>query len=152
MTDLVGVKLSGWRRKLPWLKLSTRALAIRGNVPYSTSIGPVRSVAKGESRSSGRRPVRLNGGKILDTENCFLCECRIHDRSSSGFRLVVARNATPPQRCQLYCDLTGDLFIIQIVWRRHATLGVRVCGVAPRSVLKASERFALRGHYYAVPD
>ena len=152
MTDLVGVKLSGWRKRLPWIASSTRALAIRGSVPYCASLGPVRKAAPEEARSTGRKPARLNWGKLLDEENRFLCECRIHDRSASGFRLVVARDASPPQRCHLYCDLTGDIFVVQVVWRRGAALGVRVRGVAPRAQLKASDRFALRGHYYAVSD
>jgi hypothetical protein len=115
---------------------------------------PVIEISAGgvESRTDVRRRTRLRSAKILDGANAFLCEALIQDRSAGGLRLALARNIGLPVRFGVHDDITGEIVIVATVWRRGLTLGGRVLQRGPAAPLKPSERFALRGRYYGVPD
>jgi len=139
-----------------------RALARRGQVAYVV-FDPVRETPRAvrekprpkttgrELRLTGRRRTRLRSAKILDAANAFVCDCLIYDRSATGLRLTLARDVRLPPQFQVHDDETGAVELVATVWRRDATLGVRFCGYGA-STLKASERAALSGRYYAVRD
>jgi hypothetical protein len=127
------------------------ALASHGQVVYSVAPTPDNAAARREPdhRSSGRSRTRLRSAKIVNSSDIFLCECRIHDRSSGGLRLVLARCVALPGRFRLYEDESARTNWVGVVWRRGAEVGVLYGAPAP---LKPSDRFALRERYYAVPD
>lgn len=103
-----------------------------------------------DPRVSTRRRTRLRSAKVLDPANRFLCEALIQDRSASGMRLLLARNVGPLGRFGVYDDETGEVYFVGAVWRRDRAMGVRILALAPS--LKPSQRHALRGRYYGVPD
>jgi hypothetical protein len=154
--DLHGVRV---RRRLAPAglnRLMSKSLASRNLVSYEV-VEPPRDVppAPGKStekRSSARRRLRLRSGKLLDAQNKFLCECLVRDRSGHGLCLVLARNIGLPARCRLYDDETGSLSAIATVWRRGSQVGVRYSFTAKPLAIKESDRSALRGRYYAIPD
>jgi hypothetical protein len=137
-----------------------RAMARRGQVAY-VALDPVRETPRPETprpKSRGRElrltrrlRTRLRSAKILDAANAFVCDCLIYDRSATGLRLTLARDARLPPQFQVHDDETGVVETVAMVWRRGATLGVRFCGYGA-ATLKASERAALSGRYYAVRD
>jgi len=108
--------------------------------------------AKAEARASRRSRTRLRSAKIIDSANRFLSECRIHNRSSSGLRLVLARRVVLPDAFCVYEDETGQAYWVAVIWRRGAEIGVRYCFRGAPPPLSASDRFALRERYYEVPD
>ena len=144
---LLGVRFDGLRSRPD----HARALAARGEVAYSVASSGGTASTHSDNRWAGRKRLRLRSGKIIVSTNRFLCECRIHDASSGGMRLVLMRNVGLPGRFSLHVDETGEIASVVVVWRRGGEIGVRFCaaGAAP---LKPSERFALRERYYAVPD
>ena len=137
-------------------RLMSRSLASRNLVSYEVVAPPPEvppDAGKSiEKRSSARRRLRLRSGKLLDAHNKFLCECLVRDRSGHGLCLVLARNIGLPARCRLYDDETGSLDAITTVWRRSSLVGVRFSFTAKPVTIKQSDRSALRGRYYAVPD
>jgi hypothetical protein len=56
-----------------------------------------------------------------------------------------------PLRLAVHIDETGEVRDARIIWRRGPTIGVRLDEPAPADALKASDRYALRRRYYAVP-
>jgi hypothetical protein len=92
---------------------------------------------------------RLRSAKIVDAAAEFLCACLIHDRSASGLRLAAAPDRPLPGAFCLHDDETAEVRWVAVVWRRGAQIGVRYCpsGAPP---LRASDRFALGGRYYAL--
>jgi hypothetical protein len=62
------------------------------------------------------------------------------------------KNIGLPSRYVLYDDETGRLDMVATMWRRGPLLGVRYCPTAAPVSVKASDRSALAGRYYAVPD
>ena len=98
-----------------------------------------------------RKPARLRSAKLLDAAYRFVCEGRICDRSRDGLRLALARDIGLPPRLAVHIDETGEVRGARIVWRRGPTIGVRLDEAAPADALKASDRYALRRRYYAVP-
>ncbi len=123
------------------------ALALRGQVAYR-----VIATTGGEHRRDARRRTRLRSAKVLDAANGFLCEAVIHDRSSSGLRLLLARNVGLPPRFGVYDDETGEVVTVTAAWRRGQTLGARVVREGPITPLKPSQKLALGGRYYAMRD
>ena len=150
---LLGVKRQDWRsRPQAALKLG-RALARRGEVAY-WAVSPERTLPegkRGDQRRGLREPARLRSAKLLDAAYRFVCEGRICDRSRDGLRLALARDVALPSRLAVHIDETGEVRGASVVWRRGPTIGVRLQGVAPADALKASDRYALRQRYYAVP-
>jgi len=154
--DLQGVRVRRWLAPAGLNRLVSKSLASRSLVSYEVVAPPaeVPPVAGQpiEKRSSARRRLRLRSGKLLDAHNKFLCECLVRDRSGHGLCLVLARNIGLPARCRLYDDETGSLDAVTTVWRRSSLVGVRYSFSAKPLTIKESDRSALRGRYYAVPD
>jgi hypothetical protein len=150
---LLGVKRQDWRaRPQAALKLG-RELARRGEVAY-WAVPPERKATAAEradQRGGERKPARLRSAKLLDGTYRFVCEGRIRDRSRDGLRLALAHDIGLPPRLAVHIDETGEVRGARIVWRRGPTIGVRLDEAAPADALKASDRFALRRRYYAVP-
>jgi hypothetical protein len=150
---LLGVKLEDWRaRPQSALKLG-RELALRGEVAYWTAPSERNpsEARRGDQRRGLRKPARLRSAKLLDAAYRFVCEGRICDKSCDGLRLALARDIELPPRLAVHIDETGEVRDARIMWRRGPTIGVRLGQPAPADALKASERYALRRRYYAVP-
>jgi hypothetical protein len=135
---------------------TARALALRGLVAYRV-LAQARAAdppagGRREHRASGRRRTRLRSAKVLDWANKFICECLVIDRSAGGLRLTLGRNVGLPRYFRVHDDETGAIEAVATVWRRGATLGVRVTGALGPTTLKPTERSALGGLFYAVPD
>jgi hypothetical protein len=149
----LGVKRRGLpaQPKAAW-KLG-RELAQRGEVAYWTVApeGNGHEGKRGDQRGGPRQPTRLRSAKVLDARYRFVCEGRICDRSRDGMRLALARDIGLPPRLSVHIDETGEVRWARIIWRRGSTIGVRLQEAAPSGALKASDRFALRERYYAIP-
>ncbi len=135
---------------------SARVLARNGQVAYSIVESgrqeKPRDEGRRDHRAAGRRRTRLRSAKILDSANKFVCDCLIHDRSDSGLRLTLARNQGLPVHFRVHDDETGKVDAVVTVWRRGAALGVRYSRSLAPVPIKPSDRSALRGRYYAIPD
>jgi hypothetical protein len=127
-----------------------RALARRGQVAYC--VVESSSPGRRDHRGAGRRRTRLRSAKILDSANKFVCECLIHDRSASGLRLALARNVGLPAIFRVHDDETGKVDVVLTVWRRGAVLGVRFSNAFGQVAIKPSDKAALGGRFYAIPD
>ena len=131
-----------------------RSLALRGEVAYRV-VSPEESARhrgqRGDQRSCLRKPARLRSAKLLDAAYRFVCEGRICDRSPDGLRLALARDIGLPPRLAVHIDETGEVRNARLVWRRGATIGIRLHETAAADALKAPDRYALRRRYYAVP-
>jgi hypothetical protein len=130
-----------------------RELARRGEVAYWAASPERKAPAakRGDQRGGERRPARLRSAKLLDGTYRFVCEGRICDRSRDGLRLALTRDIGLPPRLAVHIDETGEVRDARIIWRRGPTIGVRLDEAAPADALKASDRYALRRRYYAVP-
>ena len=150
---LHGVKRQDWRAgPQPARKLS-RELARRGEVAYWI-VSPDRKAPefrRGDQREGPREPARLRSAKLLDPAYRFVCEGRICDRSRDGLRLALARDIGLPDRMAIHIDETGEVRNARVIWRRGRAIGFRLDEAAPADALKASDRYALAGRYYAVP-
>ena len=102
-----------------------------------------------EQRAATRRRTRLRSGKILDSDNRFLVECVVHDRSGEGARLRIVEDVALSSPFRLFDDEQGTLHEVSIVWRRGQEMGVRYLGCATAHLTDAQVR-ALRGRYYAL--
>ena len=155
--NLHGVRSSRWPASPALKRLMARSLARRDLVSYEiittapSDSAPV-EVATREKRSSARRRLRLRSAKLIDVQNVFLCECLVRDQSAQGLCLKLLKNVGLPTRCHLYDDETGAIEVVTTMWRRDTLLGIRYCMSATPVALKESDRAALRGRYYAVPD
>ncbi|MGD0640346.1 MAG: hypothetical protein ABSC22_06325 [Roseiarcus sp.] len=153
MTDtLDGVRGQGRRDDRKY----ARALARRGQVAYFV-VEPARNERPRDDgprdhRAAGRKRTRLRSAKILDSANKFVCDCLIHDRSASGLRLTLAQNLGLPAHFRVYEDESGEVDVVETVWRRGAVLGVRYSRALGMVSIKPSDRAALRGQFYAIPD
>jgi hypothetical protein len=103
-----------------------------------------------EARAAARRRTRLQSAKILDNAGAFICEALIRDMSSTGLRLLLARNCGVPSRFGVHIDLTGELASAALAWRRERLIGARLLAHVAPAPLKLSDRVALRGRYYGV--
>jgi hypothetical protein len=150
---IVTIILEGVRRddSANMLHASASALAREGRVAYRVTIVPP-SRGRDDKRTSERRRSRLRSAKLLDSNNRFLCECLVRDRSSTGLRLTLVKAVGLPNRCRLFDDETGEVSVVVIVWRRESTVGARYCATVGPAALSRAKRAALRGRYYAIPD
>ncbi len=150
---LFGMKRQDWRaRPRTALKLG-RELALRGEVAY-WPVSPEGKAPEGKrqnQRRSPREPARLRSVKVLDAAYRFVCEGRVCDRSRDGLRLALARDIGLPPRLAVHLDETGEVRDARVVWRRGAAIGVRLHGAAPADAVRATDRYALRQRYYAIP-
>jgi hypothetical protein len=105
-----------------------------------------------EARGATRQRARLQSAKILDGSGAFLCEATIKDHSAAGLRLLLSRNCGLPARFGVHLDLTGEILTATQAWRRERVVGIRILALAPPAPLKDSDRTALAGRYYAVPN
>ena len=105
-----------------------------------------------EARGAARRRTRLQSAKILDRAGAFLCHAAILDISATGVRLLLASNRGVPARFGVHIDLTGELATAALAWRRERTIGARLLFHVAPAALKHSDRVALKGRYYAVPN
>jgi hypothetical protein len=133
-----------------------RALALRGQVAYCVVEPPADKKPSDERprdhRAAARQRTRLRSAKILDSANKFVCDCLIHDRSASGLRLMLARNIGLPALFRVHDDETGKVDVVVTVWRRGAALGGRFSHAFGKVAIKPSDRSALGGQFYAIPD
>jgi hypothetical protein len=133
-----------------WVKdlSSTAAIALveKGFVAYSEAP----AAPAGDLRSVSRTRTRLRSAKLIDADNMFLCEALMHDHSSGGMRLLLARNIGLPPRFGVLDDLSGALHTVSQAWRRGLSVGVRIHASGPPSPMKRGDLAALAGRYYAV--
>jgi hypothetical protein len=154
--NLEGIRLRRWPAPAGVKRLMSKSLAGRNLVSYEIVGSPdgdsPPSEKPSEKRSSARRRLRLRSAKLLDSQNAFICECLVRDQSTQGLCLKLMKNIGLPARCILYDDETGALQVVTTIWRRGSLLGVRYSPVSTPVAIKPSDRSALRGRYYAVPD
>jgi hypothetical protein len=152
---LLGVKRGDcWARPEAALKLG-RKLAGRDQVAYWVVLpeGPPPLESKrGNNRAHARERTRLRSAKLLDGAYRFVCEGRICDRSRNGLRLALARDVPLPLQLAVHIDETSEVRGAKVIWRRGATVGIRLHSAAPANALTASQRYSLRERYYAIPD
>ena len=154
--NLEGVQLHRWPAPSGLKRLMAKSLARQSLVSYEIVAPPPNDPPVGEKprekRSSARRRLRLRSAKLLDAQSAFICECLVRDQSAQGLCLKLMKNVGLPARCVLYDDETGALNVVTTIWRRGSLLGVRYCPTSAPVSIKPSDRAALRGRYYAVPD
>ena len=51
----------------------------------------------------------------------------------------------------VHIDETSEVREAKVVWRRGSTIGVRLQGALPADAMTASQRYALKERYYAIP-
>jgi hypothetical protein len=127
---------SAWRRLVDF-----------GQPAYRVVTTPV---AQAEARGDVRRRTRLNSAKVLDSAGLFLCDALIQDRSTSGLRLLLARNLGLPTKFGVYDDSTEEILTAMAVWRRERAVGARILSSNPPAPLRPAARAALAGRYYGV--
>jgi hypothetical protein len=151
---LLGVERGDWRaRPEAALKLG-RKLAGRGEVAYWVVLpeGRPPESKRANNRAHARERTRLRSAKLLDDAYRFLCEGRICDRSRNGLRLALALDVSLPPQLAVHIDETSEVREAKVIWRRGSTIGLRLHSAAPANALTASQRYALRKRYYAIPD
>jgi hypothetical protein len=153
---LEGVRQDEGAESAGAVRFAASALARQGRVAYRVALAPIptgrRDTARGDNRTSERRRIRLRSAKLLDSNNRFLCECLIHDRSNTGLRLKLMKNIGLPSRCRLFDDDTGEVMVVATVWRSETVVGMRYCLSEPTVAISKNLRAALRGRYYAIED
>jgi len=151
---LLGVKREDWRAHPQAALKLARKLALRGEVAYFvvSSQPKQHEGRRRDQRANPREPARLRSAKLLDGAYRFVCEGRICDRSPDGLRLTLARDVGLPPRLAVHIDETGEVRDARLVWRRGATIGVRLHEAAAADALKPSDRYALARRYYAIPS
>jgi hypothetical protein len=152
MTILFGVRRDERTGGADLTVAAARSLASEGLVAYRIHAAPAGLAERREKRANERRRSRLRSAKLLDSNNRFLCECLVHDRSSGGLRVKLMKNVGLPSRCRLYDDETSEVRAVVAAWRRNCLLGMRYCGVEGAIVLPPDARAALAGRYYAISD
>lgn len=154
--NLEGVRLAYWRAPSALKRLAAKSLARQNLVLYEVleprADETPASGGAADRRSSARRRLRLRSAKLLDSQNKFICECLVHDESPHGLCLKLMKNIGLPNRFRLYNDESGSLRAVATIWRRSAMLGVRYCSTLKPVAIRESDRSALRGRYYAIPD
>jgi len=93
----------------------------------------------------------LRSAKLLDGAYRFVCEGRICDRSRNGLRLALAQDVPLPPQLAVHIDETSEVREAKVIWRRGSTIGIRLHSATPANALTASQRYALRERYYAIP-
>ena len=152
-TALLGVKRRDWRARPHGALMLGRKLALRGEVAYFV-VSPQQKAPetkRRDLRASPREPARLRSAKLLDGSYRFVCEGRICDRSPDGLRVALARDIGLPPRLAVHIDETGEVRDARLIWRRGATIGIRLHEAAAADALRPTDRYALGRRYYAVP-
>jgi hypothetical protein len=123
-----------WFHRAGIARLFSKSLARRGLVAFHGALlpdGKPRGVVPAiENRRVDRQRVRLRSARILDHEGRFICDCMIHDRSSSGLRLKLHERLTLPRHGVIRLDETGAAHAMEIAWQRDTLAGVRLLGQA----------------------
>jgi hypothetical protein len=149
---LLGVERGDWRAKPGAAFNLGRKLAGRGEVAYWVSPeGRPPETKRGNNRAHARERSRLRSAKLLDGAYRFVCEGRICDRSRNGLRLALAHDVSLPPQLAVHIDETSEVREAKVIWRRGSTIGIRLRSVAPANAMTASQRFALKERYYAIP-
>ncbi len=133
---LNGMRGPAWILRAGIARILEKPLARRGFVAFH---GAFPSAGKPpddqpaiENRRVDRQRVRLRSGRILDHEGRFICDCMIHDRSSTGLRLKLHERLTLPRRGVIRLDETGVAHSMEIAWQRDTLAGVRLLGQTRR--------------------
>lgn len=150
---LLGVERGDWRaRPEAALKLG-RKLAGRGEVAYWVALpeGRPPESKRANNRAHARKRKRLCSAKLLDGSYRFVCEGRICDQSRDGLRLGLAHDIVLPPQLAVHIDETSEVREAKVIWRRGSTIGIRLHSATPANALTASQRYALRERYYAIP-
>jgi hypothetical protein len=151
---LLGVERGDWRTRPEAAFKLGRKLAGRGEVAYWVVLpeGRPPESKRANNRAHARERTRLRSAKLLDDAYRFLCEGRICDRSRNGLRLALALDVSLPPQLAVHIDETSEVREAKVIWRRGSTIGLRLHSAAPANALTASQRYALRERYYAIPD
>src|ERR1700733_460213 len=150
---LLGVERGDWRARPEGGRKLGRKIAGPGGVAhFGVSRGgrPPES-PRANDRAHARERTRLRSAKLLDEAYRFLCEGRICDRSRNGLRLALAQDVALPPQLALHIDETSEVREAKGIWRRGATIGIRLHSAAPADALRPCDRHALRERYYAIP-
>ncbi len=152
-TTLEGIRRRDWRAGPEAARALGRKLAGRGEIAYwvVSPEGLPPEVKTADRRQRPRERTRLRSAKVLDGAYRFLCEGRICDRSPEGLRLALTRDVALPPEFALHIDETSEVREAKVVWRRGATIGVRLSAPAPEGALRPCDRYALKQRYYAIP-
>jgi hypothetical protein len=150
---LVGIKRQDWRSQLGGGRGLGRELAERGEIAYWVSDdGRSPADKSADQRAHARTRARLRSAKLLDGGCRFLSEGRICDRSREGLRLALPRDIALPPKLAVHIDETSEVLEAKVVWRRGSTIGIRLHGALPADAMTASQRYALKERYYAIPS
>jgi hypothetical protein len=149
-----GVRRRDWRACPQTACKLSRKLARRNEVAYwvASAETDLPEGRRADQRGGARELMRLRSAKLLDGAYRFVCECRIYDRSPTGLRLSLARDVELPLRLAVHIDETGEVRGAKVIWRRGATVGIRLREAAPAGALRPSDRYALRERYYGIRD
>jgi len=149
---LLGVKRQDWRSQPGTARGLGRKLAERGEIAYWVVSNDGSAADKNaDQRAQARTRTRLRSAKLLGAGYRFLCEGRICDGSREGLRLALARDVMLPAQFAVHIDETSEVREAKVVWRRGSTIGVRLQGALPADAMTASQRYALKERYYAIP-
>jgi hypothetical protein len=149
---LLGVKRQDWRSQPGTARRLGRKLAERGEIAYWVVSNDGSAADKNaDQRAQARTRTRLRSAKLLGAGYRFLCEGRICDGSREGLRLALARDVMLPAQFAVHIDETSEVREAKVVWRRGSTIGVRLQGALPADAMTASQRYALKERYYAIP-
>jgi hypothetical protein len=150
---LLGVERGDWRRQPEAARGLGRKLAGRGEIAYCVASNDIGSPpAKGaNNRAQARERTRLRSAKLLDGSYRFVCEGRICDRSGNGLRLALAQDVSLPPQLAVHIDETSEVREAKVIWRRGSAIGIRLHSAAPANAMSASQRYALKERYYAIP-
>ena len=105
------------------------------------------AATKAEVRSSARRRLRFQTGKLTDAQGRFVSECLIHDRSDRGLRLCLAKDVAIPSSFGIYVDRNGEMLRLRAVWRSGTMIGAAFAGAHN---VGHSQRRSLGAPLYAV--
>jgi hypothetical protein len=150
---LVGIRRQDWCAQSEAARGLGRKLAERGEIAYWVVSDDGRSPAdkSADQRAQTRERTRLRSAKLLDGGCRFVSEGRICDRSREGLRLALPRDIALPPKLAVHIDETSEVLEAKVVWRRGSTIGVRLLGALPADAMTASQRYALKERYYAIP-
>jgi hypothetical protein len=149
---LLGVKRQDWRSQPGTARGLGRKLVERGEIAYWVVSNDESAEDKSaDQRAQARTRTRLRSAKLLGAGYRFLCEGRICDGSREGLRLALARDVMLPAQFAVHIDETSEVREAKVVWRRGSTIGVRLQGALPADAMTASQRYALKERYYAIP-
>ncbi len=102
-------------------------------------------------RQNPRRRTRLRSGRIADTDNRFIVDCQIVNRSESGVRLRLVEMVEVPVHLHFYDDELDQAFVAELVWRDGRDAGIRYREEeVPDGCADDGIRHPLAGPFYAL--